>query len=119
MRTVPSTEGKKPMGMMRHHMIAVTSWDKQSALEALLEARRVFGSNVSGLVQSKVNVYYTFFVGPDGSKEGWPDSVQGDEDRAKFISWLRMESGPCSYVEIAYGGDFAFAEVVEDSNKDT
>ena len=77
------------MGYMRHHMIVVTSWDKKLIWEAHMKACEIFfqpshvgnSVGVTPIMTSPVNHYYTFFVPPDGSKEGWNDSDDGDENR--------------------------------------
>lgn len=38
-----------------------------------------------------VNGYRSFFVPPDGSKEGWDHSCAQDERRAAFLAWVRAE----------------------------
>jgi hypothetical protein len=106
------------MGYMRHHMIVVTGWDKKIIWEAHMKACEIFfqpshGGNsvgVTPIMTSPVNHYYTFFVPPDGSKEGWNDSYDGDENRAAFIKWLdqqRYEDGSTSlnWAEVQYGDD--------------
>ncbi len=52
---------------------------------------------VVGPVRSVVNGYDTYAFLPDGSKEGWRDSDQGDEYRSQFDSmWLRSVSAETS-----------------------
>jgi hypothetical protein len=106
------------MGYMRHHMIVVTTYDQSLIQLAHAKAQEIFGEpNVHGkavgvtdIMQSPVNHYYTFFVPTDGSKEGWPDSDQGDERRVTFVEWLNHQryedqSSPFKWAEVQYGDD--------------
>lgn len=97
------------MGYIRHHAIVVTGsrWtidvgpnhDIEDAHQAAVEA----GCPVSPIVDGRTNSYASFLVAPDGSKEGWDTSDEGDRARDRFIAWLR-ENGA--------GGYFSWAEVV-------
>ena len=99
------------MGYTRHHTIIVTGWN----LERTEKIRDKIKKECTTLRPTKVHVsategYGTFFIGPDGSKEGWPDSDAGDNDRNIIINLLestRFEDGssPFDWVEIEYGGD--------------
>jgi hypothetical protein len=45
---------------------------------------------------------------PDGSKEGWAESTQGDETRAKFIERLQLDryddgSSSWDWIEVGFG----------------
>ena len=99
------------MGYMRHHAIIVTTWDLDLIRHARNEATNIFGADaVTGLVDASTNGYRTFFVGPDGSKEGWDESDQGDQRRDRFVHWLnaqRAEDGSSwlDWAEIQYGDD--------------
>ena len=107
------------MGYMVHHMIVVTSYDEQLIQQAWSRAREIFcvprmaagkHMQVTDILTSPVNHYYTFFVPPDGSKEGWSDSEDVDARREEFITWLnaqRFEDGSTSlkWAEVQYGDD--------------
>ena len=102
------------MGYTRHHAIIVTSWDIDLLFKAYKRAVDVF-PRVSGIVSSLKNRYKSFFIAPDGSKEGWLDSIYYDGLRAGYISYLRTlvnEDGSSSinWAEVQYGDD-------EDDNK--
>jgi len=71
---------------------------------------------VSKIVMSVSNGYGSFFIAPDGSKEGWSTSDDGDSLRDKAIEILDSYnfddgSSPFAWVEVQYGdGDgLAFA----------
>ena len=107
------------MGYMVHHMIVVTSYDEQLIKKAWNRACDIFclakhplggADQVTDIMMSPVNHYYTFFVPPDGSKEGWSDSEDANARREEFISWLnaqRFEDGSTSlkWAEVQYGDD--------------
>lgn len=99
------------MGYIRHHAIIVTSWDEERMEVARNKAIEVFGElMVSTFVQSKVNGNISFFIGPDGSKEGWEESESSDVNRGIFIDWLKSQafedgSSIYSWVELFYGDD--------------
>jgi hypothetical protein len=108
------------MGYMRLHAIVVSSWSAPHIGDAHRKALELFDAPaednyrpiapVSGILKSGVNGYESFFVGPDGSKEGWDRSDQGDAARAAFVAWLnkqRYEDGSTSlkWAEIQYGDE--------------
>jgi hypothetical protein len=115
------------MGYMRHHAIVVTSWDEDRIKRAWEEAGRLFGQFASEVgkptdlrgpvVEASVNEYYTFLIGPDGSKEGWATSDRGDAARSEFIAWLHAQdyddgSSPYDWALIQYGDEDGDQRVV-------
>lgn len=105
------------MGYVVHHAIVVTGILYGGHMErAHEEASRVF-SWVSPICPETVNGTVAFFIPPDGSKEGWDASNDGDDRRAAFIEWMdtqRFSDGSCplDWVEIEYGGDSHDALVI-------
>src|SRR4051812_1841765 len=101
------------MGYIRHDAIVVTGADSawsEDLTAAHSKALDVFaGSNVyvSGLTPAAVNGSQSFLIAPDGSKEGWNDSDQGDELRASYIAWLLDEDSLVDWVAVNFGGDDA------------
>lgn len=93
------------MGYIAHHCIVVTSWKEESVKAAHEKASELFGSTVTPMQKSLINSYFTFFIGPDGSKEGWAESHCGDQNRNAFFEWLREQNMFLHAVEIRYGGD--------------
>jgi len=97
------------MGYIMHHAIVVTSWKKEAIDDAHDKADSL-GLLITPVVEGKLNGYRSFLVCPDGSKEGWADSDEGDVQRGLFVEWLRSqccEDGG-SYVdwtEVNYGED--------------
>lgn len=111
------------MGYMRHHAIIVTGSDSQTPTieQAHEEAAAIF-PYVSPLSSRAVNGYRSFFVPPDGSKEGWPESEKGDQERDSFIRWLRScryddGSSPFDWVAIQYGDDYYETKIISDSDQ--
>jgi hypothetical protein len=97
------------MGYMRHHAIIVTGSYGDYLLRAHLQARRL-EMKVSDIVKSSINGFESFFVAPDGSKEGWPESDTGDIARDALIDFLQsMRYGdggsPLSWALVQYGDD--------------
>lgn len=98
------------MGYERHHAIVVSARTAGQIDAAHAEALRVFDDRVSGIMASPVNGVRSFFIPPDGSKEGWPESETGDQQREEFVAWLDAQrygdgSSPYKWVEVQYGDD--------------
>jgi hypothetical protein len=123
------------MGYMRHHTIVVTSWDEKKLQVAHDKAVELFHkvpidinrgntqSLVSPIVNGVVNGYGSFFIAPDGSKEGWEDSDNGDKAREAFINYCREQayddgSNSLSYVEIQFGDDRHDCRVLNSGDDD-
>lgn len=109
------------MGYMRHHAIIVTSWNAALLLKARHEAKRIFTGSVSEIYPGVTNTEDSFFVPPDGSKEGWDESNQGNKERDEFISWLASQryeddSSPLAWVEVQYGDGDLLTAVIRDSD---
>lgn len=94
------------MGWIRHHAIVVTTWgDQIPALRAAADA--CFGVGYCVISQAQYNDYATILVPPDGSKENWTASDDGDAARDRFVAWLEAQayedgSSPYSWVEVEY-----------------
>ena len=111
------------MGYMRHHAIVCSCWDEKIARAVRDRALQIFPpDSVSNVVVAAVNGYWTFLVGPDGSKEGWEESSEGDVRRAEFLKHLESfrygdGSSPLDWVEIQYGDDERETVVVSHSDE--
>lgn len=104
------------MGYTRHHAIVVTGLLRDNCgvsfpriEDAHAEARALF-PRVTEIIESDLNGYGSFLIPPDGSKEGWSESDEGDAKRARFTGWLRSKqyedgSSPFRWVEVQYGDD--------------
>lgn len=120
---------KDEMGYMRLHAIVVTGgqWGDTPIEAVHQKACEMFSGEgrtlVSELMPEAINGYRSFFIAPDGSKEGWTDSDIWDERRQRFIEWLKSKryedgSGPCSWVLVQFGDDDMVTRIVDDSDKD-
>lgn len=93
------------MGYINHHAIIVTAWGTKYIEPAHKRAKEIFGDSCSEIVPSQINGYVSFFIAPDGSKEGWSDSNSGDIRREEFKDFVRNSGGFLDAVLIYYGGD--------------
>jgi hypothetical protein len=91
------------MSVTQHNAIIVTAHSEQRA-EAAWQRASELDMLISPIAEDDVNGWCTFVVFPDGSKEGWPESDEGDRQRAKFREWLHAE-GCCRWVEVSYGDE--------------
>lgn len=109
------------MGYDRHHAIVVTTF--QEGFASVAHARAVqLGLQVSEILVSGVNFWSTFLVAPDGSKEGWTTSYEGDFARKAFTDWLNEQQKQSKYsdwVEVQYGDDDLVTKVVDSSDDES
>lgn len=110
------------MGYMRHHAIVVSSYNKQTLEKAHKQAIEHFGPLVSTVIPSLINTYVSFFIAPDGSKEGWDESDSYDTKRSAFTEWLnrqRFSDGSTSlrWVEVQYGDDEYVTKIIRHSDE--
>jgi hypothetical protein len=107
------------MGYVKHNSIIVTDWKEERIVILHKKAQKIFGKHarlVSNIVVSERNGYASFFIAPDGSKEGWDVSQDMDDAREKFIKWLQRKHPGVDYIEVRYGGDDD-AATVENSGR--
>jgi hypothetical protein len=115
------------MGYMRHHAIVVTSWDEQlldqvrDQIVALDEADLALTSSI---VDGPSNGFQSFFIAPDGSKEGWPESDAGDRFRDAAVEVLRSVaysdgSSSVDWCEVQFGDDNDDNRVVRSSGQES
>lgn len=95
------------MGIINHNAIIATTWSQDAAREFNAWLLRYPNALCSSL-ESPCNGYVTFFIAPDGSKEGWEESDAGDRFRDTVIARLRQDdyddgSSPWAWVEVGYG----------------
>lgn len=116
------------MGYIKHHAIIVTSWQNEKIKEAHQKAKEIFERNfitdgngsklISDILKGVINDQSSFFIAPDGSKEGWPTSDNGDNARKEFLDWLQKDENDCDYVELMFGGDDEEESVVRSKDTD-
>ncbi len=122
------------MGVIVHNAIVVTGWQDAEMKEARAKAVEIFNEAFKGytinageelvglLMEGVVNGYSSFFIAPDGSKEGWEASDNGDRARKEFTKWLddkrKNNDYYLDYVEIEFGGDKFSSEIIKETNYD-
>lgn len=113
------------MGYIVNHTIVVEGYgtDKVAGDENILflahkKAKKIFKGicRVSPITKPIVNGSSSFFVAPDGSKEGWAHSTRADEARQEFKQFLKRTT--LSWVEVMFGGDYNRADVVDDGDRE-
>ncbi len=110
------------MGYIRHNAVVITGWEVKELGEAHDKALEIFGKYefeqlVSERISGVANGQQSFFIAPDGSKEGWDTSDKCDEARKEFLDWLCKQNS-CEYVEIRFGGDDTKVEIIRDRDSD-
>jgi len=108
------------MGYMRHHAIIITGSDYPESKKLIKKVHRMskdraidyIGTSkiVSPLIYSPINGYISFFIAPDGSKEGWQSSELGNSMRDGIIDFIDSfaygDGSSCiSYTEVFYGDE--------------
>lgn len=108
------------MGYIRHHAIIVTAYhhDIQNIHHVAVtlfhnNKRLVGGDMVSPVIGPLYNNMSSFFIAPDGSKEGWYESDVNDERRKEFINYLNSDECPGypKWVEVCYSPDDQTASI--------
>lgn len=101
------------MGYDRNHAIVVSGFG-----EYIKRAHEVAGGIfewVSPLSPVGLNSIQSFFVPPDGSKEFWKDSDDGDARRAKLVDYLCAQE-MVDFVEVQYADERHEAKVANASD---
>ena len=116
------------MGYIRHHAIIVTGYTEESIGRAHAKALEIFSDSipaykgrelfcwVSPISPPAINGYLTFFVGPDGSKEGWEPSDFGEELRKTFVNWL-VENDDYVWALVRYYDEDRIIKIENSSNQ--
>jgi hypothetical protein len=99
------------MGMYRHEAIIVYgSIDKARILAAWYEAVLIFrGESLTPIIEGAYNNMYSFMVGPDGSKLGWPGQEELEAKRLQFVNWLLAHN--ISYTYVILYDDFGIPRI--------
>ena len=120
------------MGYIKHHTIVVTGWKDEHIEQAREKAVEIFeetckdemikppyGSNIiSPIIGSLSNDQKSFFIAPDGSKEGWQTSNNCNKARTAFLDWFKDSDNCCDYIEVVFGGDDERQAIVRSKNTD-
>ncbi|CAB4188127.1 hypothetical protein UFOVP1165_20 [uncultured Caudovirales phage] len=97
------------MGYIRDHAIVVVGTYGNYLDEAHKKAINIFPW-VSSISPAGYNDSRSFFIPPDGSKEGWDESEDGDMRRDEFVQYLIEQayedgSSPLKWVEVRVSDD--------------
>ena len=107
------------MGYIAHHAIIVTARSESDATKAQDFALSL-SLICSDVEPSKINGYHSFMIIPDGSKEGWQASADGDAARASWCKWAREARKQHLYLDwvlVRFGGDEPDRACVEDHSE--
>ncbi len=118
------------MGYIKHHTIIVTHYEYEEIVEVHKKAKEIFEKNfenetyekpfgsklVSEIIKGLANYQNSFFIAPDGSKEGWGISNNGNNARKEFLDWLQKYDRDCDYIEITFGGDDKSEKIIRSNN---
>jgi len=109
------------MGYMQHHAIIVTSFADERVIAAHAKAIEL-GMSVTNITGAVTNGYTSFLIGPDGSKEGWGTSDEGDAKRAAMVDYLDAQryddnSTALDWVVVQYGDDEMDTHIVRDGDE--
>lgn len=106
------------MGYLRRHAIILTG----GILEGLTDIRKAHAKAceifpwVSPMSDPQVNGEISFFIPPDGSKEGWAESEAGNQRRDDFIAWLQENDRQVDcWVEVVFGDEAGAAYISRES----
>ncbi len=104
------------MGYIRHHMIVVTSWQEDRIEEAQAFAAMQSAVFTTEVTPPCMNGYQSFMVAPDGSKEGWYDSVAGDRARSAITDKLAdmyLHGADLEWVLVQFADDDGDDKIVD------
>jgi hypothetical protein len=104
------------MGYMLHYTIVVSCWEEETIGDLHKKALEIFeGKLVSNIVDGVMNSQYSFFIAPDGSKEGWNTSKEYDKKREIFKDVLKNQDY-AGWVEVYFDGDSNECSVSDSNN---
>ena len=92
------------MGYIKHEAVIVTTWNKSRELDYFLETVPEPYDQLFVKLNGVINDYDTYFMAPDGSKEGWEPSTDADKIRADFLK-VAQTIPYVNIVYVGYGGD--------------
>jgi len=105
------------MGTTSHHTIVVSGC-KEDVKKAIKKAKIIFTKHLESdkLISECIvssNCTNSFFIAPDGSKEGWNTSNSGDNAREDFINYLNKKKIHLDYIMVEFGGDYCKNRILE------
>lgn len=119
------------MGYIKHNAVVITGWKSEDIKAVHKKAKEIFNHHfnspmnakdagtrlVSELISGVVNSQLSFFIAPDGSKEGWGDSDHGDAARKELIEYIKSQDIYCDYIDVMFGGDNDLEAIVQSNSK--
>jgi len=98
------------MGYMRHHAICISSWNRKELLKVHNKAKKIFNHLATEIVDSTINSESSFFIAPDGSKEGWEESNLYNKKRTDIVDFIEKRkyadgSNCIRYAELFFADD--------------
>lgn len=98
------------MGYFRHDAIIVQGEDRNGIEIAHEHAVNVFALTtvkVTEITPAVINASRAFLIAPDGSKEGWTESDEGDRTREVYLEFLEQDERVqlLDWVRVNFGGD--------------
>ena len=70
--------------------IVVSSWNSEAMLNAWWKAKELIGERfVTPIYLATCNGFETFFIVPEGSREGWEDHINYCDKRKQLMEWLK------------------------------
>jgi len=99
------------MGVINHDAVLATTWDDKAVdkFRAWLDKRVPEDlKDLFHIGPVVTNSYQTVVMMPDGSKEGWDASEEGNRVRDDFIAFIGKDDPdrgycPWTWVEVSYG----------------
>ena len=105
------------MGSYHHHAIVLTAPTAEWLAPVVARARAAgLGDLMTPVLVAPLNHHASFFIGPDGSYEGWTESDVADMRRAEFLDALAGMEG-ISWALVSYGDDHGLSARVERSDR--
>ena len=106
------------MGNINHNAIVITGWNHNEVQEAQVKAVELLypicateKALVSEIVYGEVNGYSSFFIAPDGSKEGWELTKELNSARLQILDYVKNNLRSCDYTHVVFGGDHIKVDV--------
>lgn len=109
------------MGYDVHRAMVITTYGRIGpGLDALLEAAEAVGIRdlISAPVMGRVNGWVTVVLASHGSKAGWADAEQAENQAEALIGWLNApeQAGWYHWAQVQYGDDEGRQGVLDASN---
>jgi len=81
------------MGYIINRFVIVSGWKDEHLERARDKALSLFDKRlVTPLMMHLVNQSHSFFINSSGSKSGWIDAKEHDENIEAFIEWCKKEN---------------------------